>query len=73
MNQTTRRYASIKELPDFCTAEDLAQVLGVSKSTAYRMAANGSIPCLRIGKRVILSRDHLQKWLDEMLGSVGHA
>lgn len=73
MNQTTRHYASIKELPDFFTAKDLAQVLGVSKATAYRMVANGYIPCLHIGKRVILSRDHLEKWIDEMLGSVGHA
>lgn len=73
MTETSKRYRSIAELPDFCTVDDLAQILGVSRSTAYRMAAKGNIPCLRIGKRVILSRDHLQRWVDETIGGARHA
>ena len=72
MTETKKRYRSLEELPDFCTVDDLSQVLGVSKSTTYRMIHIGSIPCLRIGKRVILSRDHLIHWVNDMLGGIYH-
>lgn len=54
----------LNELPDFFTAEELSQILGISKATAYRRVGEGQIPCLHIGKRVIISRTHLLNWLD---------
>ena len=54
----TPHYTRLDELPDFCTVTDLSQVIGVSRATAYRMAASGAIPCLRLGKRIILSKKH---------------
>ena len=59
------RTISFDDLPDFCSLEELAKLFRVSRSTAYRMAERGQIPCLRIGRRVIVSREHLRQWVDE--------
>ena len=59
--------ASLDELPDFCTLEEVSKVFRVSRATAYRMAAQGNIPCLRIGRRVIVSREHLVRWIDQSI------
>lgn len=55
---------SLDELPDICTLEEFSKVFRVSRATAYRLAARGSIPCLRIGRRVIMSKEHLMRWID---------
>ena len=56
MNTTTRKALGLDELPDFFSLEEFAEVFQLSRSTAYRMAAQGKIPSLRIGRRVIVSK-----------------
>ena len=58
---------SLDELPDFCSLEEFSEVFRVSRATAYRMAARGNIPCLRIGRRVIVSKEHLMRWIDRSI------
>ena len=62
------QHNSLAELPDFCTLADLAPVLGISKATAYRMADQGRIPCIRLGRRIVLSKNHLKQWIDHEVG-----
>ena len=31
------------------------------------MAASGKLPCLRLGKRVIISKVHLVEWVDRTI------
>lgn len=62
-----RKPVSLDELPDFCSLEEFSQVFRVSRATAYRMAAKGKIPSLRIGRRVIVSKEHLMRWLDQSI------
>ena len=57
-----------EDLSDFFTLADLASVIGISKATAYRMADQGRIPCIRLGKRIVLSKNHLRQWIDEEVG-----
>lgn len=38
------------------TVEEAAQALGVSRSAAYRAAAAGQIPIVRIGRRMLVPR-----------------
>ena len=64
MRTEIRKPASLDELPDFCSLEELSEVFRVSRSTAYRMAAQGSIPSLRVGRRVIVPKEHLVRWID---------
>ena len=58
---------SLDELPEFCSLEEFSEVFRVSRATAYRMAAQGKIPSLRIGRRVIVSKKHLMSWLDQSI------
>ena len=64
MRAEIKKPASLDELPDFCSLEELSKVLQVSRSTVYRMAAQGSIPSLRVGRRVIVPKEHLVRWID---------
>lgn len=57
----------LDELPDFFSTLEFSQVFRVSKATAYRMAAQGAIPCLRIGRRVIFSREHTKRWVEQAM------
>ncbi len=63
-----QRHISLEDLPDFFTLADLSLVFGISKATAYRMADQGRIPCIRLGKRIILSKNHLRQWIDSEIG-----
>ena len=53
---------SLDDLPDFFSVEELLHVLPVSRATIYRLSAQGVIPCLRVGRRVIFSRERLKVW-----------
>lgn len=65
MKAEVTRAISLDGLSDFCSLEEFARLFRVSRATAYRMAERGQIPCLRIGRRVIVSREHLRQWVDE--------
>ena len=64
MRAGIRNTVSLDELPDFCSLEEVSKVFRVSRATAYRMAERGNIPCLRIGRRVIVPKEHLVRWID---------
>ena len=64
MRTEIKKPASLDELPDFCSLEELSRVFQISRSTAYRMAAQGNIPSLRVGRRVIVPKEHLVRWID---------
>ena len=68
MPTTLQRSMGFDNLSDFCTLSDFAAVIGISKATAYRMVDQGRIPCIRLGKRIILSKNHLKQWIDAEIG-----
>ena len=51
---------SISRCPTYFRKRRLSKVrscsIGISKATAYRMADQSRIPCIRLGKRIILSK-----------------
>ena len=54
------------ELPLFLAVMDMAALLGISRSSAYELAAEEGFPKLRfVPGRVIIPRDQLFEWLDE--------
>ena len=61
------RMTSFDALPEFFSPAEIAPILSVSRATAYRMAASGKLPCLRLGKRVIISKVHLKEWVDRTI------
>ena len=54
------------ELPMFMSVIDLIDLLGISRSSAYELAAEEGFPKLKlVPGRVIIPRDRLFEWLDE--------
>ena len=54
------------ELPMFLSVMDVAALLGISRSSAYELAAEEGFPKLKlVPGRVIIPRDRLLEWLDD--------
>ena len=64
---TTTIYTSYDQLPIALTAEDVAQVLGVSRSNAYTLMRSRGFPTLRVGKRMIVPKDKLLEWMEKQI------
>jgi len=47
------------------TVEEVAAALHISRGLAYEAARDGRLPCIRIGKRLLISRRGLEKLLAE--------
>ncbi|MFZ0925511.1 MAG: helix-turn-helix domain-containing protein [Halobacteriota archaeon] len=50
------------------SVEHAARLIGISRTTAYRMVQSGELPALRVGRRVLI----LKKPLMEMLEAEEH-
>ena len=48
---------------DILTADEVAEFLRLDRKTVYDYAGRGEIPCQRLGKRILFSRDALALWL----------
>lgn len=68
MISVTKRNKTLDDLPPFCSVADVLEVLCISRATVYRLAAQGEIPCIHLGRRIILSRDRLKIWIEEEMG-----
>ena len=59
-------YKDKSEMPMFLTVMDVANLLGVSRASAYELVREENFPKLKIVQgRTIIPRDRLLEWLDE--------
>ena len=59
-------YKSRDEMPMFLTVMDVANLLGISRASAYELVREDNFPKLKIIQvRTIIPRDRLLEWLDE--------
>lgn len=49
---------------DVYTVEEAGARLGISRDHAYRLAAKGEIPTLRLGRRLVVPRVRLERLLE---------
>lgn len=47
------------------TVEEAAQLLGISRSFAYEAVQRGDIPSMRIGRRILVPKAALQRFLEQ--------
>ena len=59
---------SYADLPLFLNAHLVAQVLGVSISTAYEVMHEPSFPTLRVGSRMVVPKEKFIQWAEEQSG-----
>lgn len=63
----TNVYTSLEQLPLALSAEDVAQVLGISRANAYALMHSKGFPTLKIGKRMTVPKDKLIEWMEKRL------
>ena len=56
---------SFDQLPLILGAEQVAAVLGISRSNAYALLHQEDFPTIRIGKRLLVAKDEFIQWMDE--------
>lgn len=56
-------------------ADEVAVLLGVNRKTVYEYAGRGTIPCRRLGTRLLFGRAAVMRWLacsgDSSMGGSG--
>ena len=55
------------QLPIMLNAEQIAQVLGISRAGAYQLMHTKGFPLIRIGKRMVTPKEKLLKWIEDEL------
>ena len=59
-------YKDKSEMPMFLTVMDVANLLGISRASAYELVREENFPKLKIVQGcTIIPRDRLLEWLDE--------
>ena len=59
---------SYDDLPLFLNVNLVAQVLGVSISTAYEVMHEPNFPVLRVGSRMVVPKEKFIQWAEEQVG-----
>ena len=61
-------YTSYEDLPWVLNAKMVAQVLGLSTSTAYELLHEPSVPTLRVGRRMVVPKEKFIQWAEGQSG-----
>ena len=56
-------YKSYNDLPLFLNADTVAKVLGVSISSAYELMHQPDFPVVRVGSRMVVSKEQFMAWV----------
>lgn len=62
-------YTSMEQLPITLSANQVAQVLGISRANAYTLMHSKGFPTIQIGKRMVVPKDKLIKWMEAQTAS----
>lgn len=61
-------YKNREEMPLFLLVLDVANLLGISRASAYELVREEKFPKLKIVQgRIIVPRDRLLEWLDDQI------
>ena len=61
-------FTNYDQLPMFLNANTVAQVLGVSISSAYELMHEDGFPALRIGSRIVVPKEKFRRWVETRVG-----
>ena len=57
-------YTSLDQLPITLSANQVAQVLGISRANAYTLMHSKGFPTIQIGKRMVVPKNKLIEWME---------
>ena len=58
------RITTFDQLPITLGAEEVAEVLGISRANAYVIMHSKGFPKMQIGKRILVTKDNLIAWMN---------
>lgn len=58
-------YQNYSNLPLLLSVPEVAKVLGLSRTRAYELIRSAGFPHIRIGNRIVVSRDKFIAWIDQ--------
>ena len=62
-------YTSMEQLPITLSANQVAQVLGISRANAYTLMHSKGFPTIKIGKRMVVPKNKLIEWMEKQAAS----
>ena len=62
-------YTSLDQLPITLSANQVAQVLGISRANAYSLMHAKGFPTIQIGKRMVVPKNKLIEWMEVQTGN----
>ena len=63
-------YKSFDELPIMLSVNQLANVLGISRTSSYDLVRSKGFPSITIGSRIVVPKDELMIWIQSQLNSI---
>ncbi|MBE3585816.1 MAG: helix-turn-helix domain-containing protein [Thermoanaerobacter sp.] len=55
----------LEDAPDFFGPRDLGRIMGINEKAAYDLAHSQGFPTIRVGKKLIISKMGLIRWMGE--------
>ena len=62
-------YTSMEQLPITLSANQVAQVLGISRANAYTLMHSKGFPTIQIGNRMVVPKNKLIEWMERQTTS----
>lgn len=62
------KYTSLEDLPLIMDADCIAYALRISRAKAYQLMHDDTFPTIRIGRRMVVRKEHFIAWIDKEAG-----
>ena len=59
------KYTDFHDLPLTLTAQEVGEVLGISRAAAYELVRSKGFPRMKIGTRILVPKDKFIQWINE--------
>jgi predicted DNA-binding transcriptional regulator AlpA len=54
-------------MPYTLNAQQVAEILGIAKNSAYTLMHSEGFPTIHIGRRLVVPKEKLLQWMDDQL------
>lgn len=58
------RTKDIENLPYMLNAEEVADILGIARNSAYNLMHTEGFPTIHIGRRMVVPKEKLFQWIE---------
>ena len=57
--------------PLLISVEEAGKLLGIGRGLAYQLVQEEKLPTIRLGRRILVSRQHLEAWIEQEVSDNG--